>query len=102
MPTIDELIQKSGEIGYVKKVVGVIVYCDGLPGVKPGEVVVFENGERGKVISLAPDEIEIMSFGRLPFKVGQKVARTGEGLSIAVGQELLGKVIDPFGTTLDG
>lgn len=96
----DQLLEKTEEIGYVKRVVGVIAYCDGLPGAKPGEVILLESGESGKVISLSPNEIEIMTFGRKPIRVGQKVVRTGSGVTIAVGKELLGKIIDPFGMDL--
>lgn len=96
----DQLLEKTEEIGYVKKVVGVIAYCDGLPGAKPGEVILFENGQSGKILSLSPEEIEVMTFGRTPIRVGQKVARTGSGVSISVGKELIGKIIDPLGFDL--
>ena len=101
MKKITDYLNETGEIGYVKKVINIIVYADGLPSVKPGEVVVFENGESGKVMSLAPESVEIMTFSKKPIKVGEKVARTGSFLEIPVGKELLGKVIDSFGNSLD-
>lgn len=101
MKTINEYLKETGEIGYVRKVVNVIVYVHGLPSAKPGEVVVFENGQSGKVMSLTPEAVEIMTFSKKPVKVGEKVARTGKSIEILVGRQLLGKVIDPFGSSLD-
>ena len=46
MKTIDDYLNETHEIGYVKKVVNVIAYAHGLPSVRPGEIVIFENGER--------------------------------------------------------
>src|SRR3989344_9414032 len=101
MKTIDDYLNETHEIGYVKKVVNVIAYAHGLPSVRPGEIVIFENGETGRVMSLTPDTVEIITFSRKPVKVAQKVARTGKALEIPLGKELLGKVINPFGTALD-
>ena len=101
MKTINDYLNETGEIGYIKKVINVIAYASGLPGVMPGEVVVFENGDSGRVISLAPETAEIMTFSKKPIKVGEKVARTGKSVEIPVGQELLGQVIDSFGDSLD-
>lgn len=101
MKTINDYLEETGEIGYVSKTVNLIVYAHGLPSVKPGELVLFENSELGKVMSLSRDAVEIMSFSKKPIKMGGKVARTGKSIEIPVGRELLGKVIDPFGTPLD-
>ena len=101
MKTIDDYIEETGEIGYVKRVVNVIVYAHGLPSARPGELVIFENNELGKVISLGPEIVEIMTFSKKTVRVGEKVARTGKSIEIPVGRELLGKIIDPFGIPLD-
>ena len=101
MKTINDYLNETGEIGYVNKVINVIVYVSGLPSVMPGELVIFENGGTGNVISLAPEEVEIMTFSKNPIRVGEKVARTGKSIEIPVGKELLGQVIDPFGASLD-
>lgn len=101
MKTFNDYLNETGEVGYVKKIVNVIVYADGLPSVKPGEVVIFESGERGQVNSINQDSIEIMTFSNDPIKVGERVARTGRPVEIPAGNELLGKIIDPFGNSLD-
>jgi len=102
MKNINDFLNLTGEIGYIKKIINEIVYADGLPSAKPGELIIFENGEKGKVMSLKTDLVEILTFSRKPIKVGEKVARTGSLISIPVGKELLGKIIDPFGLPFDG
>jgi F-type H+/Na+-transporting ATPase subunit alpha len=102
MKQINDYLNETGEIGYVKKVMNIIVYASGLPTVKPEEVVIFENGDYGKVMTLSQDTVEIMTFSRKSIRVGEKVARTGKSIEIPVGNEILGKVIDPFGQSLNG
>ncbi len=101
MKKFNDYLNETGEIGYVKKVINIIVYANGLPSVKPGEVVIFENGETGKVMSMNQEDVEIMTFSSIPIKVCIKVARAGFPIQIPVGKELLGKLIDPFGIPLD-
>ena len=101
MNNFNNLLEKTGEVGYVRMIVNEIVYADGLPSARPGELIIFENGERGKVLSLSPDSVEILAFSKKPIKVGGKVARTGSPIAIPVGTQLLGKIIDPFGSSFD-
>ena len=101
MKTFNEYLNESGEIGYVKKVIDVIVYADGLPSGHPGEVVVFEGGQLGQITSLKQDRVEILTFSKTNVKTGEKVTRTGRLITIPVGNELLGRIIDPFGVPLD-
>src|ERR1035437_9331551 len=100
MNDFEKLLNKTGEIGYVTQVIDIIVYAEGLPGAKPNEIVVFESGEMGQILSLAPDVIEILTFSRNSVKVGAKLARTDSVLTMPVGEDLLGKVLDPFGNSL--
>ena len=101
MKTFKEYLDESGEIGYIKKVVNVIAYVDGLPSAHPGELVVFEDGQIGQVTSLGQNIVEVLTFSKKTLKTGQKVTRTGRLITIPVGNELLGKVINPFGLSLD-
>lgn len=94
-------IKKIGEIGYVEQVLHSIVYVNGLPGAMPNELVVFETGERGQILSLTRDYAEIMVFSSRSLQVGIKASRTNTFLNIPVGEELLGQVINPFGEALD-
>src|SRR5581483_6927773 len=85
-----------GEVGYVSSFAGSIVYLNGLPKVKPNEVVLFENGYFGEVNALHPDSVEILLFSSSQIPIGTRVVRTNEQLSIPVGKELLGKIISPL------
>ena len=94
-------LEKSGEIGYVTQVIDTLVYANGIPGAKPDEIVVFETGELGQVLSLLRNDVEILTFSKNPIKVGTSLTRTGKSLEIPAGVELLGNVIDPFGNSLE-
>jgi len=92
MDTFEEFLNKTGEIGFVKRISSSIVFCDGLPGVKLSEVVIFENDEVGQVFSTGENSVEIIVLSKGYIKVGTKVARTGQTLKIALGDHLLGTI----------
>lgn len=94
-------LEATGEIGFVKRTVSSLVYSDGLPGVKLEELVIFESGGMGQVTALRPSGVEIFSFANAPVAVGTKVARTDKVLEIQVGDDLLGKIINPLGDSFD-
>jgi F-type H+/Na+-transporting ATPase subunit alpha len=100
MKKFNDYLNETGEIGYARKVINVIVYADGLPSAHPGEVVIFEGGQIGEVTSLKQDFVEILTFSKKTVKTGEKVARTGRLNTIPVGPELLGKLINPLGIQL--
>lgn len=100
METFKKLLDKTGEIGFVTQVIDSIVYAEGLPGVQPDEIVVFETGEKGQVLSLNEGSIEILTFSPEQIKVGTKITRTGTILEFPSGEGMLGKVVDPFGNLL--
>ena len=95
-----EYLNATGEVGYVHRVISSLAYVDGLPTIKPYERVLFENGASGYVNSFSEDLIETISFSELPIPAGTRVARTGQVLTIPVGEELLGTLIDPLGRSL--
>lgn len=100
MKDFNYYLESTAEIGFVREASDPIVYVDGLPGVKPDEIVIFEGGLIGMVLSLTSELVEILVFSKDPIFQGTKVVRTNESLKIPVGTELLGKVIDPFGNPL--
>ena len=97
----DEYLKNTGEYGLVYHVSHPIVFIDGLPKVKTHEVIMFENGARGEVFAINRGKIEARVFTHEPIKVGTKVTRTDQMLSIAVGPELMGHTINPLGELLD-
>jgi F-type H+-transporting ATPase subunit alpha len=92
----DQYLKGTGEVGYVNQIVHSIVYVKGLPSVRPFEIVIFETGDVGQVLSLTDELIEVLSFNSVA-KVGQKVASTGKVLEVPVGEAYLGQTINPLG-----
>ena len=91
------------EEGFVKTVEDGIVVAGGLKSVVYGEIVVFESGVRGMVQDLRPNEIGVILFGDDTDVVeGSRVMRTGKTAGIPVGDEMLGRVINPLGEPIDG
>lgn len=93
-------INSVSEIGYVQKIENVIAYVDGLPLAKPEEIVLFETGEQGIVLSLTSDLVEVLILSDKYISHGTKVARTNEFLKIPVAKHLLGRIIDPMGNPI--
>lgn len=101
MEQFDQLLQKTGEYGIVMQVSHPIVFIEGLPSARVHEIIVFETGGKAEVFSITRGRIEARTFTHEPVKVGTKVARTDELLSIPVGKELLGHMMNPLGEPLD-
>lgn len=93
-------LNKMGEIGFVEEIFHSLVYVSGLPGVHPYEVVIFESGDIGLVISMSSQNVEILILSEANIKAGSQVARTGEQLKISVGEGILGRVLNPLGRSL--
>lgn len=93
-------LKKTGEVGIIELTNYPIVSIQGLPGAKPNEIVIFETGELGEIFSVNHDNADALVFSTSSIKVGSKVVRTDESISVPVGEELLGHVIDPLGNPL--
>ncbi len=93
-------LDKFGEIGYVSQVSNSIVIVEGLPNVHANEVVIFESGQRGQVFSIFRTGVSVLLFSKHILSPGTRVARSGEPLKVAVGEYLLGNIINPFGEIL--
>ena len=91
------------EEGHVETVGDGIVFVDGLKSAMYGEIVIFESGVRGMVQELRPDDIGVILFGDdTDVTEGSRVMRTGKTAGIPVGDEFLGRVVDPLGNPIDG
>lgn len=97
MKTFQEYLAATQELGIVQELKQSLIIATGLPSVKLFEQVLFESGETGQVIGLLETGIEILLFGRNTLHIGDQVVRTGERVTIAVGEGILGKTIDPLG-----
>ncbi len=91
------------EVGTVSDCGDGIAHVEGLPSVMTNELVEFEDGSRGIALNLDVREIGVVILGDFSgVAEGQRVRRTGEVLSVPVGDGFLGRVVDPLGNPLDG
>lgn len=100
-PQFKALLEKAGEYGVAYQVSHPIVFIEGLPSVKSHEVILFETGQKAEVFAINRGKIEARVFSHEPIRVGTMVTRTGQLLSIPVGKELLGHLVNPLGEPLD-
>lgn len=91
------------EVGYVTDAADGIAHVEGLPGVMANELIRFADGTLGLAQNLDESEIGAIVLGEFTgIEEGMEVTRTGEVLSVAVGDGYLGRVVDPLGTPIDG
>jgi len=90
------------EVGTVISVATGIAKVSGLPGVGFEELVKFPGDVLGIAFNVDEDEIGVVLLGEYQnLHAGDEVERTGRVMDVAVGDELLGRVIDPLGRPLD-
>ncbi len=91
------------EVGIVSEVGDGIARVEGLPSAMTNELLEFEGGLLGIALNLDVREIGVVLLG--PFEhieEGQQVRRTGEILSVPVGDAFLGRVVNPLAQPIDG
>ncbi|MFK4790585.1 F0F1 ATP synthase subunit alpha [Microbacterium sp. ZW T5_56] len=91
------------EVGTVIDAADGIAHVEGLPGVMANELVRFADGTLGLAQNLDEHEIGVVVLGEFSgVEAGQEVTRTGEVLSVPVGDGYLGRVVDALGNPIDG
>lgn len=91
------------EVGTVAQAGDGIARVSGLPSAMANELLEFEDGTLGIALNLDTREIGVVVLGDFDkIEEGQTVRRTGEILSVPVGDGYLGRVVDPLGTPIDG
>ncbi|HSI35961.1 MAG TPA: F0F1 ATP synthase subunit alpha [Tepidisphaeraceae bacterium] len=91
------------DVGTVIEVGDGIARIYGLRGAMAGELLEFQNGAMGQVFNLEEDSIGSVVFDNyLGIKEGDTVKTTGRLLEVAVGEALIGRVVNPLGVPLDG
>ena len=91
------------EVGRVTLAGDGIAQVEGLPGAMANELLEFEDGTLGLALNLDVREIGVVVLGEFTgIEEGQVVRRTGEVLSVPVGDGYLGRVVDPLGNPIDG
>jgi len=91
------------EVGTVAECGDGIARVSGLPSAMANELLEFEDGTRGLALNLDVREVGVVILGDFSkIDEGQRVRRTGEVLSVPVGDGFLGRVVDPLGEPMDG
>ncbi|NLT53284.1 MAG: F0F1 ATP synthase subunit alpha [Actinomycetales bacterium] len=91
------------EVGRVTEAMDGIARVEGLPSAMANELLRFEDGTLGLALNLDVREIGVVVLGEFRgIEEGQPVHRTGEVLSVPVGDAFLGRVVDPLGVPIDG
>ncbi|GAC56820.1 ATP synthase subunit alpha [Gordonia hirsuta DSM 44140 = NBRC 16056] len=91
------------EIGLVTDTGDGIAHVSGLPGAMANELLEFPGGVRGVALNLDLDAVGAVILGDYEnIEEGQEVKRTGNVLSVPVGDAFLGRVINPIGQPIDG
>ncbi|GAA0939506.1 F0F1 ATP synthase subunit alpha [Pseudonocardia zijingensis] len=91
------------EVGTVSDTGDGIAHVEGLPSTMTNELLEFEGGVQGVALNLDVHEIGAVILGEYAhIEEGQQVKRTGNILSVPVGDAFLGRVVDPLGKPIDG
>lgn len=94
---------RAQAVGTVLAVGSGVAQVSGLPGVRSEEILRFPGDRLGIAFDLGPDRIGtvLLSSGE-SIRAGDEVRSTGKIMETPVGEELLGRVVDPVGRPLDG
>ncbi|MFF1822600.1 F0F1 ATP synthase subunit alpha [Kribbella sp. NPDC058245] len=91
------------EVGTVIDAGDGIAHVEGLPSAMTNELLEFEDGTKGIALNLDVRDIGVAVLGEFGgIEEGQQVRRTGQVLSVPVGDGYLGRVVDPLGAPIDG
>ena len=91
------------EVGTVTTVGDGIATVEGLENATYGEILIFTDGIRGMVMELRRDEVGVILFSdEAPILEGSSVYRTGKTAGIPVGDDFIGRVVNPLGEPIDG
>ncbi len=98
-----EGVAEADEVGTVLQVGDGIARVHGLPSALALEMLELPHGVSGLALNLEEDNVGVVLLGEdILIKEGDPVRRTGKVIQVPVGEALLGRVVDPLGTPLDG
>lgn len=98
-----EADMEVSDVGTVTEVGDGIAVAHGLNDAMAGELLEFSNGVLGLAQNLEEDEVGIVILGPYyDIKEGDEVKRTGKIMEVPVGEELIGRVVNPLGQPIDG
>lgn len=96
-----ENLKKNKDEGEVEKIIDSLVYIRGFNKIRIFEEIIFETGEKGFVFSIDRDHCVTLLTNQSQIKKGLKVSRSDRLVGINLGDGLFGKIINPFGVSID-
>lgn len=90
------------EIGKVCSVADGVAEIEGLSGVKYGDILAFEGGEKGLALDLSEKKTGCVLFDGDNIVAGENVYKTGKTAGIPVSEEIIGRVVNALGEPIDG
>ncbi|MBZ4195607.1 F0F1 ATP synthase subunit alpha [Mycoplasma tauri] len=91
------------EVGYIVSIGDGIALVNGLDNAKSGEIIKFKDNIYGLVLNLEEEVAGVVIFnGANKLSEGDECRRTGEVISVPVGDALTGRVVDALGNPIDG
>ncbi len=111
-PRLEDIEQRSAEepafegvvdeVGRVVSVADGIAYVEGLPNCQSDELLLFTREASGLAMNLEHDRVGVVLFGKVSdVQVGSLCRRTGQTVTVPVGDALLGRVVDALGHPID-
>ena len=98
----DDVIEQK-DVGTVMTVGDGVSLIHGLDNAMLGELIAFPGDVYGMVMNLDEDSVGVTLLGNADdIKEGDEVRRTGRIIEVPVGDELLGRVVNPLGQAIDG
>ncbi len=94
-------MKQQEEVGFVESVRGPVAYVSGLPTLQMAELIESESGAKGFVGALRENLAEVFLLSGGGVKAKEAFRRTGEILTVPVGDFLLGRAISPLGNPVD-
>lgn len=93
---------QTQEVGFVRSVRDFLGLIEGFPTASINDLVENEDGVRGLISSLLPNEVEVLFLDDGNIQPGQLFKKSNTGLRIPVGSFLLGRAVNPLGVAIDG
>lgn len=94
---------EASEVGTITQIGDGTARVHGLENAKAGELLEFSNGVMGLAQNLEENNVGVVILGPYDqIREGDQVKRTGRIMEVPVGEELLGRVVNPLGQPIDG